>query len=221
MSLFTRLADIVGANLNSMLDRAEDPEKIARMIVQEMEDTLVEVRANVARAIADRKDLQRKLNEYEAQREEWEAKAALALEKGREDLARGAIAQKQRALQASDLVLKALAQTDDVIAKTNDDMRKLNEKLEEAREKHRSYLLRKQAAEDRLRVRRTTSDRKLDEAYDRYATMERRVDRMEAEAEVMAMSDAQSLKAKFAELDSGDEIERELAELKSRLANKG
>ncbi len=133
MGIFSRLSDIVNSNINSMLDRAEDPEKIVRLIIQEMEDTLVEVRSNAARAIADRKEVARKKDEFARRANEWESKAELAIAKGRDDLARGAIAAKRKAQEMIDLLDNESKAIEDTVGKTNEDLEKLQAKLKEAR----------------------------------------------------------------------------------------
>lgn len=221
MGVFSRLSDIVNSNLNAMLDRAEDPEKIVRLIIQEMEDTLVEVRANAARALADRKEVGRKKEEFASRAREWEAKAELAIGKGRDDLARGAIAAKRKAEEMIGLLDKELAVIDQTVDKTNDDLAKLQAKLKEARAKQRSLEIRRNGAADSVRVSRQVHDGRIDEALARFDRYERRIDELEAEAESMAMGRGRSLEDEFAELEAEDAVNAELADLKRRVAERG
>ena len=220
MGVFSRLSDIVNSNLNAMLDRAEDPEKIVRLIIQEMEDTLVEVRANAARALADRKEVGRKKDEFAARAREWESKAELAIAKGRDDLARGAIAAKRKAEEMIDLLDKELKVIDQTVDKTNDDLAKLQSKLKEARAKQRSLEIRRNGASDSVRVSRQVHDGRIDEALARFDRYERRIDELEAEAESMAMGRGRSLEDEFAELEAEDAVNAELADLKRKVAER-
>ena len=220
MGVFSRLSDIVNSNLNAMLDRAEEPEKIVRLIIQEMEDTLVEVRANAARALADRKEVGRKKDEFAARAAEWETKAELAIAKGRDDLARGAIAAKRKAEEMIGLLDKELSVIDQTVDKTNDDLAKLQSKLKEARAKQRSLEIRRNGASDSVRVSRQVHDGRIDEALARFDRYERRIDELEAEAESMAMGRGRSLEDEFAELETEDAVNAELADLKRRVAER-
>lgn len=220
MGVFSRLSDIVNSNLNAMLDRAEDPEKIVRLIIQEMEDTLVEVRANAARALADRKEVGRKKEEFAARAREWETKAELAIGKGRDDLALGAIAAKRKAEEMIGLLDKELGVIDQTVDKTNDDLAKLQSKLKEARAKQRSLEIRRNGAADSVRVSRQVHDGRIDEALARFDRYERRIDELEAEAESMAMGRGRSLEDEFAELEAEDAVNAELADLKRKVAER-
>jgi phage shock protein A len=218
MGIFSRLSDIINSNLNSMLDKAEDPEKIARLIIQEMEDTLVEVRTGAARAMADRKEIEREIVHFEARRDEWANKAELALGKDREDLARGALMAKQKAEGELAVRQHALNVAEEAIAQRQDDLVKLQAKLEEAKSKHRALMMRREAAETRIRVRSQVYDDKVDNALARYAQVERKVDEMEAYAETYADRGGKSLEAQFAELEASDAVEAELEVLKAKVA---
>ena len=153
MGVFSRLSDIINSNINSMLDKAEDPEKIARLIIQEMEDCLVEVRSAAARSMADKKEYDRDIVTLEQTRLDWTAKAELAVEKGREDLARGALSAKQRAEREIDSRRQALKAIEDVSVRRQDDLEKLQAKLDEAKTKHRALVVRREAAEHRIAMR--------------------------------------------------------------------
>lgn len=221
MGVFSRLSDIINSNLNSMLDHAEDPEKIVRLIIQEMEDTLVEVRANAARAIADRKEVGRKKAEFASRGQEWEGKAELAIAKGRDDLARGAIAAKRKADEMIGLLDKELGIIDQTVDKTNEDLGKLQSKLKEARAKQRSLEIRRNGAADSVRVSRQVNDGRIEEALARFDRYERRIDELEAEAESWSLGRARTLEDEFAELEAEDAVNADLADLKRRVAERG
>lgn len=220
MGIFSRMGDIINSNLNSMIDRAEDPEKIARLIIQEMEDTLVEVRTDAARNIAERKELTRKADEYSARADEWAAKAELALSKDREDLARGALSAKQQAEAMSEVVKKEILILDEAVNKADADLSKLQTKLDEAKAKHKALLMRGTVARGQIRMRSVLKENKVDDALARYERMERKVDDLEAQVESFDLGAGQSLESQFAELEANDAIEDELAALKARLGEK-
>lgn len=220
MGVFSRLSDIVNSNLNAMLDKAEDPEKVVRLIIQEMEDTLVEVRSNAARALADRKEVSRKKDEFAIRGREWESKAELALAKGREDLARGAVAAKRKAEEMIGLLEKELKAIDETVGKTNDDLVRLQAKLKEARAKQRSLEIRRNAASDSVRVSRQVNDGRIEEALARFDRYERRIDELEAEAESWVLGRPRTLEDEFAELESEDAVNAELEALKRRVASR-
>ena len=183
MGMFSRLGDIINSNINAMLDNAENPEKIARLMIQEMEDTLVEVRTAAARAMADKKEMQREITHYTNIRNDWEAKAGLAIDKGREDLARGALMAKKKAEEEITRREEAMDLADEAFHKRQDDLTRLQAKLDEAKAKHRALMMRREAAEQRIRVRTQTYDTRVDDALARYANVERKVDELEAYAD--------------------------------------
>ncbi len=215
MGLFSRLSDIINSNINAMLDGAENPEKIARLIIQEMEDTLVEVRTSAARAMADKKEMERDIVHFSTVRDEWAAKAELAIDKGREDLARGALLAKQKAESEIERRVAAMGFADEAFAKRQDDLTKLQAKLDEAKAKHRALVMRREAAEQRIRMRSQLYDGRADEAIARYANLERKVDEMEAYADTIRGHEP-SLAQEFAELEQNESVEKELAALKAR-----
>ncbi len=220
MGVFSRLSDIVNSNINAMLDRAEDPEKIVRLIIQEMEDTLVEVRSNAAQALADRKEVGRKKDEFLRRAKEWEAKAELAIEKGRDDLAKGAIAARRKAEEMIELLDQELKAIEQAVDKTNDDLAKLQVKLKEARAKQRSLEIRRNVATDSVRISRQVHDGRIDEALSRFDRYERRIDELEAESESWALGRPRTLEDEFAELEAEDAVNAELNELKRRVAQR-
>ena len=217
MGIFSRLTDIVNSNINSILDRAEDPEKIIRMVIQEMEDTLVEVRTAAARAMADKKEMEREIAHFSATRDEWAAKAELAIDKGREDLARGALVAKQKAEGEIDRRKVAMDAAEEAFEKRQDDLAKLQAKLDEAKAKHRALMMRREAAEQRIRIRSQVYDGKVDDALARYNNIERKVDEMEAYADTIKGREP-SLEAEFAALERDESVEKELEALKAKRA---
>lgn len=215
MGLFSRLGDIINSNINAMLDNAENPEKIARLIIQEMEDTLVEVRTAAARAMADKKEMERDIAHFTSVRDDWTAKAELAIDKGREDLARGALIAKQKAEAEIDRRKNAMAAAEEAFEKRQDDLGKLQAKLDEAKAKHRALMMRREAAEQRIRMRSQVYDGRVDEALARYGNIERKVDEMEAYADQIRGAEP-TLEAQFAALEQDESIEKELAALKAK-----
>lgn len=217
MGIFSRMGDIINSNLNSMIDKAENPEKIARLIIQEMEDTLVEVRTDAARNIAERKELSRKAEAYSERANEWGAKAEIALNKDREDLARGALAAKQQAEQMADMVSKEIEILDEAVAKADGDLSKLQTKLDEAKAKHKSLMMRTNVAKGQIRMRTVITNNKVDDALARYERMERKVDELEAHVEAFDLGAGESLESQFAALEADEAIENELAALKASI----
>jgi len=217
MGIFSRMGDIINSNLNAMIDKAENPEKIARLIIQEMEDTLVEVRTDAARNIAERKELSRKADEYKERAGEWAAKAELAITKDREDLARGALQAKQQAEQMSDVVLKEIDILDEAVSKADADLTKLQTKLDEAKAKHKALMMRGTVAKGQIRVRTQLNNHKVDDALARYERMERKVDELEAQVEAFDLGAGESLESQFAQLEVDESIEAELAALKASI----
>lgn len=217
MGVFSRVGDIINSNINAMLEKAEDPEKIARLIIQEMEDVLVDVRTSAARSIADKKELNRRLDRFKASVAEWDGKASLAIEKGREDLARGALVEKQKNAKKVEVVAKELEIVEEAIGKANGDMAKLQAKLDEAKAKHKALALRRQTAEERIKVREKISDTKIEDALQRYELVERKVDELEAQVESYDLGRKESLSGQFEALEAEEAVEKELAELKRRV----
>lgn len=217
MSIFSRLSDIVNANLTALLDKAEDPEKMARLMIQEMEDTLVEVRSAAVKAIADRKELERRLAETRFGLEDWERKAELAVARGKEDLARAALFEKRRSGEVVRGLEAELVRVDEVLGRYEDDIRRLQSKLDETKAKRKSLEMRAEAAGHSIKARRILHDARVDEALARYERMHRRIDEMEGEADVLDKGRTPTLKQQFAELESADNVEAELEALRRKV----
>ena len=220
MSIFSRLSDIINSNVNSLLDRAEDPEKMARLMIQEMEDTLIEVRSASVKAIADKKEIERKLEDLQDSAKEWEEKAEFALSKSREDLAKGALLAKRKISDQVDILNNELKLIEEGLTKSNDDLSKLQSKLEEARAKKKSMEIRMQTAEKRVKVRKTLHDGRIDDALARYETLERKISELDAEADSFDLGRKKTLADEFAELEAESDVEDELAAMKAKLNKK-
>jgi phage shock protein A len=220
MGIFSRLADIVNSNINAILDRAEDPEKIIRLIIQEMEDTLVEVRSGAVRTIAERKEMERRLDAMRREHDEWQHRAELALTRGREDLAKGALGAKARladAIQREEHQLRLLA---DALDKQNEDIAKLQAKLADAKVREKSLAARHKTAKGRIRLRTSLYDERVTDAFARFDQVERALDEAEGKVEAFELGRRPGVADELAGIEKDARVEEELAQLKARLGNR-
>jgi phage shock protein A len=220
MGIFSRLTDIVNSNLNAILARAEDPEKIIRLIIQEMEDTLVEVRTSAVRTIAEKKELERRLESLRREQDDWQRKAELAVTRGREDLARGALHAKARVAQAAKAIEDQLPQIEDGLSKQNEDITKLQAKLADAKTRERSIVARHTTATSRLKVRTRLYDERITDAFARFEQVERNLDQMEGRVEAFDLGRKKGLHEELSDLEADSGINDELEQLKTRLGNR-
>ena len=218
MGIFTRFSDIVNSNINAILDKAEDPEKIVRLMIQEMEDTLVEVRSAAARSIADKKDLNRKLETLEREIADWDSKAELAVRKGRDDLAKAALVEKSRISAAADAVKTDYESIDAGLGKLNEDIARLESKLNDAKARQKALLARHKTASSRLAARKRIHDYKIDDAMVRFEAYTRRIDDVEGKVEAYDMGLPKDLNHEFASLEAEESVKKEFDELKRRVA---
>ncbi len=218
MGIFTRFSDIVNSNINAILDKAEDPEKIVRLMIQEMEDTLVEVRSAAARSIADKKDLNRKIETFERELGGWDDKAELALRKDREDLAKAALVEKSRVTTAVDVLKQDYNIVDEGLAKLNEDIARLESKLEDAKVRQKALLARHKTASSRLQARKKIYDYKIDDAMVRFEQYTRRIDDVEGRVEAYDLGLPKDLHHEFAGLEAEESVNAELDALKRRVA---
>ena len=216
--IFSRTRDIIAANFSDLLDKAEDPAKMIRMIIMEMEETLVEVRASAARTIADQKEMRSQILRLGRLQDSWAEKAELALSKGREDLAKAALVEKQKVADTSDALEQEIAALDDAMRASEADIDRLQAKLREARARQLATQNRLESARQRARMREAYAGPKVDEAFSRFELLERHADLAEAHADALTLGmPPKSLEEEIAELRNAEKIEAELAAMKARL----
>jgi phage shock protein A len=218
MSIFSRLTDIVQSNINALLDRAEDPEKLIRLIIQEMEDTLVEVRSSTVKIIAEKKEIERRVGDLTRDRDEWERKAEIALSRDREDLAREALLLRTKAAEEADALTHQLAQVEEALAKANDDIGRLQAKLSDAKNREKALVARTKTAANRVKVRERLNDDRINEALSRFEQVERNLDELEGRVEVHDLGRRKSVAEEIADLEATHKLDEELAALKARVA---
>ena len=218
MGIFSRMSDIINSNINALLDSAEDPEKMIRLIIQEMEDTLVEVRSSSARVLADRKTAERKRGQIALEAAGWEEKAKLAISKGREDLARAALQEKRIIEQELESVGAELTATDDHIDQLNEEISQLQQKLSDAKAKQKALLMRSKTVESRMAVKRQVNRSELDQAFNKFDKFERRMDNLEGELEAMDLGREGGLAAEVEALQEDEWLSGELDRLRESMA---
>ena len=218
MGIFSRTRDIVAANFADLLEKAEDPAKMIRMIILEMEETLVEVRASAARTIADQKEMRRHISKLDGLQANWTEKAELALSKDREDLAKAALVERQKAADMADQLRAEVQVLDDALRASEEDIAKLQGRLREARNKQSNIQTRLETANNRFRMRDMYAGPKTQEAFSRFGELERRADEAEGRAEAMGLGVGKTLDEEINELRQSDKVDAELAALKLRLS---
>jgi len=219
MGMFTRFADIINANINSMLDKAENPEKMLKLIIQEMEETLVDVRSSAAKNIAEKKSISRELTYCQRQVANWQQKAELAIEKGRDDLAKQALVEKQKISQQVDALEQQLQMVDEVLVDIQSDAARLQEKLTEAKRKQESFVMRQQSAQVRLKAREKATVHNIDEALQKFDRYQEKIEGIEAQIEAYDLTQSNDLESQFRALENEDAIDDELNALKAKVAN--
>ncbi|MEJ6473422.1 phage shock protein PspA [Pseudoalteromonas piscicida] len=219
MGIFSRFADIVNSNINAILDKAEDPEKMVRLIIQEMEDTLVEVRSTSAKTLAEKKELTRRLEQLKAQADDWQTKAELALSKEREDLARAALLEKQKSAEDVAALEQELQHVETHIEKLQQEVSTLQDKLADAKARQKAIVLRQRSAESRLEVKKALDSSKVDDALNRFERYESKIDGLESQIESYDLG-KKSLADEIADLQKNEKIDDELEQLKKKMAEK-
>jgi phage shock protein A len=220
MGIFSRFADIVNSNISAILDKAEDPEKMVRLIIQEMEDTVVEVRSTSAKVLAEKKELLRRISRVQEQVEDWEDKAELAISKDREDLAKAALVEKQKTASLLATLEMELKVVEEHIARLKDEVAQLQDKLTDARARQKTIIMRKQTATSRLEVKKQLDSSKIDDAMMKFEQYERRVEGLEAQVDAYDLGKRSTLDDEFAALKAEDSVNDELAALKAKMKAK-
>ncbi len=216
MGIFSRFADIINSNINALLDSAEDPKKMIRLIIQEMEETLVEVRSSCARIIADKKEIHRRLSRITSEASEWESKAKLAISKSRDDLARAAIAEKTALEEEVSTTEAELLFLEDNLSTLSDEIAQLQVKLDDAKAKQKAIVLRAQTVADRYKVKRQMNKKSVDDAFTKFELFQRRVDDLEGQVEAMDVG-RHDLASEIDQLAKDDVINDELNRLKEEM----
>jgi phage shock protein A len=221
MGIFSRMTDIINSNLTALLDQAEDPQKMIRLIIQEMEDTLVEVRSSSAKVLAERKMAERRRQRVEAEAESWEEKARLALSKNREDLARAALQEKRAIEEELAAVEGEVKATDDHIEQLNGEIGQLQQKLSDAKAKQKTLIMRTKTVESRIKVKRQMHREALDNAFNKFGQFERRIDNLEGQLESLDMGRDVSpdLATEIDALQQDEQINDELDRLKREMTD--
>ena len=219
MGIFSRLSDIVNSNINAILDRAQDPEKIIRLIIQEMEDTLVEVRSSAVRTIAEKKELERRLATLEREQQEWQRRAELAVTKAREDLAKAALHAKARVVQALSALQHQHQQIEEALSRQNEDIGKLQAKLADAKTREKAIVARHKTAANRIKLRTHLYDERITDAFARFEQVERALDQVEGKVEAYDLGRGKTIADELAGLEAENGVEEELKALKERLGN--
>lgn len=220
MSIFSRFTDIVNANLNALLDKAEDPQKMVRLIIQEMEDTLVEVRSVSAKTLSERKDIHRQLTRIEMEIIEWQDRAQLALSKEREDLARQALLEKSKLEETASILQEEIQRVEVHLDRLTGEIEQLQEKLSDAKARQKSILMRERTVTSRLSVKRTLESDKVNDAMFKFERYEAKIDGLESQVEAFELG-KKSLKDEFRVLENENKINAELAALKAKLNKSG
>ena len=216
MSIFSRLSDIINSNISALLDKAENPEKMIRMVIQEMEETLVEVRSGTAKVIAEKKTLSRRAEQLCKQATDWESKAELALTKGREDLAKAALLEKANIQASIEITENDLAKLDETLDKLSSEIEQLQAKLNDARARQKTLVMRSTATQSRVDVHQQLNSHTIDNAMDKFEYYERKIDQMEGQIDSSHI-EARGLQSEFDELEKQEAIDKELEALKSKL----
>ena len=216
MGIFTRVRDILNSNINSALDKAEDPEKLVRQMIREMEDTLVEIKAACAGAMASQKKAERDMDSSAREKARWESRAELAVDRGREELARKALQTKRQYEDDLEAMRVDAERLGGLVAEYKSDIVQIEDKLGTAQERQRVLVQRHIHAVQKKRAQRDLRRFDSSGAIVRFEEFTNRVDRADAEAELMNYGRPKSLEEEFSQIERDESIEEELAALKEK-----
>jgi len=219
MGIFSRFTDIINSNINNLLDKAEDPAKMVRLIIQEMEDTLVEVRSSSAKTLADKNELIRRVSRFENEVKQWQEKAELALRKNREDLARAALIEKKKSSEYAQTLTQELMHIEEHIVKLQSEISQLQDKLADAKSRQKAIIIREKTANSRLKVKKNIESNKINDALSRFDRYERKIDDLEGQVDSYDLG-SKSLADEITDLESGEKVDEELALLKAKMKTK-
>lgn len=217
MSIFSRLSDIINSNISSLLDKAENPEKMIRMVIQEMEETLVEVRSGTAKVIAEKKTLHRRAEQLRKQAEDWQKKAELAMSKEREDLAKAALVERASVNVTIEMLDNEMHKLDETLDKLSNEIDQLQAKLNDARARQKTIVMRTTATQSRVDVNRQLHNYNIDNAMNKFEYYEKKIDLMEGQVESMNR-ESKDLQSEFEELARSEKIDQELQDIKNKLS---
>jgi len=215
MGIFTRFRDIISSNINAMLDKAEEPEKLIRLMIREREDTLVEIKTACAGVMAGSRKGERLLGGLQARARYWEEKAELAVKMDRDDLAREALIEKRKFTRQNETLESDLSEHDLLIEQYQNDIRQLEEKLKSARDKQRLLVQRHIHAQRKIQARKEIQRFDSTETLMKFDELENRIEHMEAEADLVNYGKKTSLEEELDRLSVDEEIESELQSLKT------
>lgn len=218
MSIFSRMSDIIQANINAILDKAEDPHKVLRLVIQEMEETLVEVRTSAAGYIADQKQLSRQIDKYQSQSNDWQEKAQLALDKNREDLARAALVEKQECDSKVSSLQADYERVQESLNNLSEDTQRLQNKLTEAKKREKQLAMKADIAVSRVKVKEQEHAHDINRGIEKLAAFERKIDELESQIEAYDFAETKSLKDQFEQMANDEKVDAELAKLKAKKA---
>lgn len=219
MGIFSRFTDIVNSNINALLDKAEDPQKMVRLIIQEMEDTLVEVRSVSAKTLATKKEISKQIDKLETEAVDWAGKAELALSKEREDLARAALQEKKKCSDSAEALNHELSVVEEQLTKLQSEIGQLQDKLADAKARQKTIIMRQKTVSSRLEVKKSLDSTKVDAAMGRFEQYERKIDDLESQVDAYDLT-KKTLADEFAELEADNNIDDELAALKKKMQSK-
>jgi len=217
MSVFRRFSDILNSNVSAMLDKAENPEKLVRMIISEMEITLYDVRRESAKTIADKKDMERQVKNYQTEITSWQNRAEMALDKGRDDLAKQALAEKCRVEEAVEAQAKELSALEIALARLENDVTKLQGKLNEAVARKKAIVARHETVKATVLIRKRIETNQIGVALSRFDRFEKKMDQLEAEVEAMDFGKNVNLSQQIDSLEEGEKLDSELDALKLKM----